>query len=137
MFGLPPDLVPGSTDRVCGITCPTCHGSLEVRAEGDVHLHFTCRVGHAFSLEEVLTTLEEFLEDTIWSAIRGHEELAALLGDVIAYRARFTGFGRDGSYERRRRRAADQAAALRALFEREEPITFTELPDEETTGETP
>src|SRR5262249_40188887 len=54
MFALPPRLVPGSEDAVSGITCPACHGSMRVRAEGGGHLHFTCRIGHAYSLREML-----------------------------------------------------------------------------------
>jgi hypothetical protein len=126
MFALPPDLAPGTGDRVTGITCPTCHGSLEVRAEGAGHLHFTCRVGHSFSLREVLTSLERFLEDTVWNVIRGTEELVALLEDVVAYRDRIPGVTSEGAYEQRLRRANAQAAALRALVERDEPITFND-----------
>jgi two-component system, chemotaxis family, protein-glutamate methylesterase/glutaminase len=126
MYALPPDLQPGSGNRVSGITCPSCHGSLEVRAEGSAHLHFTCRVGHTFSLREVLTALEHFLEDTIWSAVRGSEEMAALLQDVIAYRSTLPDIGPDATYAQRRLRAANQAAALRALVARDEPLVFTE-----------
>jgi hypothetical protein len=134
MFALPPDLAPESGDRVSGITCPTCHGSLEVRAEGAGHLHFTCRVGHTFSLTEVLTSLERFLEDTIWSAIRGNEELAALLRDLVAYRGRLSNPAPADTYERRGRRAETQAAALRALVERDAPIMLTGKPPGEATG---
>src|SRR6266498_600926 len=81
MFALPPDLRPGTGDHVSGVTCPTCHGSLRVRGEGNGHLHFTCRVGHAFSLQEALEAHEEFFEDTVWAAIRAAEELEQLLAD--------------------------------------------------------
>jgi two-component system, chemotaxis family, protein-glutamate methylesterase/glutaminase len=128
MFALPPALVPDQADRVSGITCPVCHGCLAVRAEGAGHLHFTCRVGHSLSLREVLTSLEQYLEDTLWNAIRGSEELVALLDDVIAYRARLPEVTPDGSYEPRRRRAAEQVRVLRALVDGDEPITFSEEP---------
>ena len=128
MFALPPGLASEAGDQVSGITCPTCHGCLEVRGEGVGHLHFTCRVGHSFSLREVLTSLEGFLEDTVWSAIRGSEELVALLEDVIAYRARLPDRGPDPAYEKRLRRARQHATALRALVEADEPITFAAQP---------
>jgi two-component system chemotaxis response regulator CheB len=138
MYALPPELAPGRRDQVSGITCPTCHGSLEVRVEGAGHLHFTCRVGHSFSLTEVLTSLEEFLEDTVWAAIRASEELAALLHDAIDFRSRMPDGVPDGTYERRRRRAVDQAAALRAIVERNEPITFAdEAPSTGPAGDVP
>jgi two-component system chemotaxis response regulator CheB len=136
MFALPHDLEPGRGDRVSGITCPTCHGCLEVRVEGAGHLHFTCRVGHAFSLREVLIALERFLEDTVWAAIRGSEELAALLEDVIAHRSRLAEIAAEGTYEQRLQGARVQATALRAIVEADEPITFNDASsDGEHAGE--
>lgn len=126
MFALPPGLEPDAADRVSGITCPACHGSLEVRAEGAGHLHFTCRIGHSLSLREVLTSLEGFIEDTVWSAIRGNEELVALLEDVVAYRARLVNGVPDATYDDRLRRARQYGTALRALVEADEPLTFAE-----------
>jgi two-component system chemotaxis response regulator CheB len=130
MFALPPDLSPG-VDKVSGVTCPACHGSLEVRVEGAAHLHFTCRVGHSFSLREVLAAHERFLEDAIWASIRATEELEQLLADVIEFRQRSGVPGDDGTYEERRRRARAQAEALRRLVEQDGPITFTVDPGEE------
>jgi len=124
MFALPPDLRPGTGDQVSGITCPTCHGSLRVRAEGNGHLHFTCRVGHAFSLKEALEAHEQFFEDTVWAAIRAAEELEQLLADVIDYRRRGAAAGPDGTYEERRRRAHEDAASLRAVLDDDQPIAF-------------
>jgi len=124
MFALPPDLRPGAGDQVSGVTCPTCHGSLRVRAEGNGHLHFTCRVGHAFSLKEALEAHEQFLEDTVWAAIRAAEELEQLLADVIDYRRRGGDAGPDATYAQRRQRAHEDAASLRRVLDGDQPITF-------------
>src|SRR5438105_9986046 len=105
MDALPRDLLPGAADRLSGVACPVCHGCLRVRAEGPGRLHFTCRVGHAFSLREVLTSLEHLFEETVWSAIRAAEEMEALLGDVLEYRARVADGGPDATYDERRLRA--------------------------------
>src|SRR5437867_1901127 len=128
MFALPPDLRSGTGDQVSGVTCPTCHGSLRVRAEGNGHLHFTCRVGHAFSLQEALEAHEDFFEDTVWAAIRAAEELEQLLADVIDYRRRGADVGPDGTYEERRRRAHADAAGLRRVLDRDQPIVFASEP---------
>src|SRR5437667_2160577 len=117
MFALPPDLSPGTGDHVSGITCPTCHGSLRVRAEGNGHLHFTCRVGHAFSLKEALEAHEQFFEDTVWTAIRAAEELEQLLADVIDYRRRGGDAGPEATYTQRCRRAHEDAVNLRRLLD--------------------
>ncbi|SRR6266540_1706015 len=134
MFALPPDLRPGTGDHVSGVTCPTCHGSLRVRGEGNGHLHFTCRVGHAFSLQEALEAHEEFFEDTVWAAIRAAEELEQLLADVIDYRRRVADAGPDATYEERRRRARADAAGLRRLLDGGQPIVFTSEPSEDAGG---
>src|SRR5437867_7709685 len=126
MFALPPDLSPGTGDQVSGVTCPTCHGSLRVRAEGKGHLHFTCRVGHAFSLKEALEAQEQFFEDTVWAAIRAAEELEQLLADVIDYRRDGNDAGPEATYAQRRQRAHQDAAGLRRVLDGDQPITFTE-----------
>jgi two-component system, chemotaxis family, protein-glutamate methylesterase/glutaminase len=135
MFALPPQLRPGSGNEVSGVTCPTCHGSLEVRAEGRGYLHFTCRIGHAFSLREMLEAHERFLEDTMWSAVRAAEELQQILHDVIQYRRRLPADVPEADYEARRQRAAAQAAAVRGVLERDEPITFDPTPEQRSEGE--
>jgi two-component system, chemotaxis family, protein-glutamate methylesterase/glutaminase len=126
VYALPPDLTPPSADMVSGIACPQCHGVLRVRAEGAGHLNFTCRVGHALSLKELVAALERLFEDSVWAAIRSAEEIDALLGDVLAFRARVADPPPEATYEDRRRRARQQALALRELIDGDEPITFRE-----------
>jgi len=112
------------------VTCPACHGSLEVRAEGSGHLHFTCRIGHAFSMREMVEAYERFFEDTLWTAIRAAEELQQLLRDVADDRPHAPEDIPEANYESRRNRAARQAATLRRLLEEYEPIRFSETYDE-------
>lgn len=132
MFALPPNLHAGTGDHVTGVTCPVCHGVLEVRVEGEGHLHFTCRIGHVFSLREAVQAHEQFLEETLWSAVKSAEELQQLLHDLIADHARFA-LAPEAAYEARRQRVAEQAAALRRVVEEDQPITFAEPeePDEQ------
>lgn len=135
MFVLPPRLMPGADDVVSGITCPACHGSLRVRAEGGGHLHFTCRIGHAYSLREMLEAHEHFLEDTVWTAVRSAEELQQLLRDVVEYRIHAPGDAPAANYEQRRRSAGELAAALRRLLERDEPIKFSAAEENGSAGQ--
>jgi two-component system chemotaxis response regulator CheB len=134
MYALPPNLTPQSGDRVSGIACPTCHGVINVRAEGEGYLTFTCRVGHAFSLREIVGALEQLFEDTVWAAIRAAEEIDALLGDVVVFRRHVVDATPAATYEERRARAREQAAALRQVMERSEPITFQDEADKENGG---
>jgi hypothetical protein len=104
-----------------------------VRAEGEGHLHFTCRVGHAFSVTEVIGALEELFENTLWAGVRAAEEIHALLGDLTEFRLRAPRAPPEATYERRLRLAMAQAAALRRLIEDNVPITFTG-PEAEVNG---
>lgn len=57
--------------------CPECHGALwEIRDEALIR--FRCRVGHAYTLESLLTEQDEVIEEALWSAVRALEERAAL-----------------------------------------------------------
>ena len=62
-----------------GAVCVECPGVIHVRAEGSGELRFTCRVGHAFSLNELIEGKERKLEEWLWSALESIQELAALL----------------------------------------------------------
>ena len=108
---------------------------LNVRAEGAGYLSFTCRIGHAFSLKDLVIALEQLFEDTVWAAIRAAEEIDALLGDVTAYGRRVTDGPPEATYEERRHRAREQAAMLRQLMEDGEPITFRTPREADNGGE--
>ena len=65
---------PGTPSR---FTCPDCHGVLwELGEEG---LRFRCRVGHAYSVNNLLDGQTDAVEDALWAAIRAMEENVALL----------------------------------------------------------
>jgi two-component system chemotaxis response regulator CheB len=75
-------------------TCPECHGVLVRLDEGDVP-RFRCHTGHAFSLDTLLASVTESVEDTLWNALRAVEESTMLLREA-AERTRARG-GASGS----------------------------------------
>ncbi len=65
------------------LTCPDCSGMLSLHVEGTKgHMTFACRVGHRYSVAELLTVKEEQLENRLWSALLALEEMNELLGDL-------------------------------------------------------
>lgn len=79
---VPDDLRPG-VDRTIPVACPDCSGVLTARVEGRKgHLVYRCRVGHTYSLAELLAGKEEQLETRLWSALATQEELIELLEDA-------------------------------------------------------
>jgi len=65
--------------------CPDCHDALW-EAEEDGLLRFCCRVGHAFSPENLLATQSDGLEEALWVALRALE-VSAVLADRLQERA--------------------------------------------------
>jgi two-component system chemotaxis response regulator CheB len=58
--------------------CPECHGVLLQMKDG-APLRFRCHTGHAYSVESLLSEMDEAIEETLWSAIRALDERAMLL----------------------------------------------------------
>jgi two-component system, chemotaxis family, protein-glutamate methylesterase/glutaminase len=81
-----PSHVPASPDEdVTGLSCPECFGVLGVTAEGSQGtLRFRCRVGHAYTADEVLAGKERNLEEHLWAAMTRVEEIAACLHELVA-----------------------------------------------------
>jgi two-component system chemotaxis response regulator CheB len=65
-------------------TCPECHGVLVQLKEGGVP-RFRCHTGHAYSIDNLLAEVTEYVEDTLWSAIRTIEESALLLDHIASH----------------------------------------------------
>jgi len=61
--------------------CPECHGVLSRIKEGTI-IRYRCHTGHAYSVDSLLTSLTEKVEDSLWNAIRGAEESIILLNNL-------------------------------------------------------
>jgi two-component system, chemotaxis family, protein-glutamate methylesterase/glutaminase len=61
--------------------CPECHGVLSAIKDGDI-IRYRCHTGHAYSVDSLLTSITENIEDSLWAAIRGVEESIILLNNL-------------------------------------------------------
>lgn len=60
-----------------GYVCPDCGGALfEDNRQGSPH--FQCRIGHAYSLDALLSGEDDALETALWAAVRSLQENAEL-----------------------------------------------------------
>jgi two-component system chemotaxis response regulator CheB len=113
--------------EVTGIGCPDCPGALTVSLQGSRgFLHFQCRIGHAYSLEEVLQAKEAKIEDRLWAAVLAAEEMVALLNDLEEYSA---GPLADAPlhYRVRSEGARLLATALRQLIGQDRPLHLVRI----------
>src|ERR1043165_2706153 len=122
MHALHSDVYQAVEPRVTAVTCPECAGTLWVQRAGRGTLRFTCRVGHALAVDELLTAKEDKLEGDLWACVRGLEELVALLRDLEVYAERH---GREriaGPHDGRIAQASDHARRLRLLLSEKRPV---------------
>jgi len=62
-------------------TCPECHGVLAAIRDGNI-IRYRCHTGHAFSVDSLLSSVTDKIEDSLWNAIRGLEESMLLLNQL-------------------------------------------------------
>jgi two-component system, chemotaxis family, protein-glutamate methylesterase/glutaminase len=62
-------------------TCPECHGVLVKIEEGSI-VRYRCHTGHAYSLQTLLSEVNEKIDTTLWNALRVIEERILLLREM-------------------------------------------------------
>ena len=120
MSTLPEHLPPKGVEAFTGLICPDCAGNITLRIE-ERHPTFACRVGHAYSTEELVTGKETVLEQRLWSAVFAFEELGDLLSDLIRHNLAH-GFDRETCLARIRL-TQQQALLLHGLIASDRPVT--------------
>jgi len=65
-----------------GLTCPECNGALWEHEEG-MAVVYRCRVGHAFSVDNLDEAQNGEVEAAMWMAVRALEEQASLLSRSV------------------------------------------------------
>jgi two-component system chemotaxis response regulator CheB len=101
----------GLHGTLTGLTCPECGGALRETRDGALH-RFTCRVGHSYSVESMLSEQGRALESTLSGALRALEERADLLRRLAR---RSSGITRR-RFEQRSRQADEDAKRVRATL---------------------
>jgi two-component system chemotaxis response regulator CheB len=132
MQALPTNLRPDGGAQLTGLVCPDCAGTLQIEVLGrKKHLHFMCRIRHAYSLSDLLTTKEDRLEDRLWTAVVAVEEMRALLADLMAHERDLALPATPEAIRARVRTLEERVAALRQLIEQDRPLVLTpmESPD--------
>ena len=97
-----------------GIACPECHGVLWTGP--DKVPEFSCRIGHAYSLEELVEAHSVSMEAALWAGVRALREQASL-ANHIARRAERRGDRRVAArFETRAGTADEHAGRLETML---------------------
>lgn len=64
--------------------CPECHGVLLAMKDG-IPPRFRCHTGHAYTLDSLLSEMDEAIEDSLWNAIRALEERVMLIRQAAVH----------------------------------------------------
>jgi two-component system chemotaxis response regulator CheB len=91
--------------------CPECHGVL-LELKDRAPLRFRCHTGHAYTLESLLSEMDEMIEDSLWNAIRALEERAMLMREAGEH-IRATHPGADGDFIARADQTQQRADLVR------------------------
>jgi two-component system chemotaxis response regulator CheB len=68
--------------------CPECHGVLlKITGEDEAQPRFRCHTGHAYSIESLLSEMEDKTEQSLWNAVRAIEEHVLLLRHLAEHGA--------------------------------------------------
>ena len=105
-------------------TCPECHGVLSMLREGSI-VRFRCHTGHALSSGTLLEAGTEQVEQRLFEALRGLDEIIMLLNQMGEEYAKQ---GNTAAAEQCFNRARD-------AYERSRPIREAALVNEEITTE--
>lgn len=73
-----------SSEEQTRLTCPDCHGPLQIIRHGK-NVELKCRVGHSYSPQAAIAAHEEAEERVLWSAIEMLEEGADLAEQVADF----------------------------------------------------
>lgn len=120
MYAIRPRVNVALEPQLAGVSCPDCCGSLAVQREGKrADLLFECRVGHTYSVEELLVAKEERLHARLWIGYTALMELVALLDDLRVWEASEAA---RRCYAGRSEVAQTQAERLRRLIEDNSPV---------------
>jgi two-component system chemotaxis response regulator CheB len=64
--------------EISSFACPDYHEALVSLKEGN-RVRYRCHTGHSFTASALLADITETVEDTLWQAMRGLEEITMLL----------------------------------------------------------
>ena len=108
--------------------CPDCHGSLHEIKE-DSLVRYRCHVGHAYSIDTLLSELTRKVGEALWNALRAIQESATLLRQEAEHARAEGDDALYGRYLQQVETAHMNADAVRVVAMRQERLTRDRVRD--------
>jgi two-component system chemotaxis response regulator CheB len=106
--------------------CPECHGTLQEIREGAL-VRYRCHVGHAYSIDSLLSDLTRMVSEALWNALRAIEETAKLLREEAEHARKEDDLVLWEQYLRKTKATQMNADAVRAVAMRQEQLNRERL----------
>ena len=116
-------------------SCPECGGVLWELHDGDL-LRFRCRVGHAFSVDSIISAQAEQVEDALWEALKTLQETATLARRMAAQARKRGQNYLARAFERREENANQRSAVIQRVLQREKPESIDDVNGDDVANQT-
>ncbi len=114
-------------------TCPECHGVLS-RLHNDHIIRYRCHTGHAYSTETLMLSISEKIEDNLYSAIRGIDEIVMLMNHLGDHYAEANHPKLAAMYFQKAKEADDRSQLVRKVVKEYEQVSKNKLELEFSKG---
>lgn len=92
-------------------TCPECNGAL-VRLVEEKIIRYRCHTGHAYTASSLLADVSEKVEDMLWKAMRGMEEMVMLMNNISEHFKKLDHPDAAIYFQKKSERSANQARII-------------------------
>ena len=120
--------------ELSNFSCPECHGVLSKLKDGNL-TRYRCHTGHAYSVDTLLASITEKIEDGLYSAIRGMDESIMLLNHIGDHYAEINQSKLAALYFKKANEAKDRAALARKAVLSNEQFSKDSLQQQVLTDE--
>jgi len=120
--------------ELSNFSCPECHGVLSKLKDGNL-TRYRCHTGHAYSVDTLLASITEKIEDGLYSAIRGMDESIMLLNHIGDHYAEINHSKLAALYFKKANEAKERAALARKAVLSNEQFSKDRLQQQVLTDE--
>ncbi|RFS17279.1 chemotaxis protein CheB [Emticicia sp. C21] len=116
-------------DGLTPYTCPECQGVLS-RLHNDNIIRYRCHTGHAYSVDALMLAISEKIEDNLYSAIRGIDEIVMLMNHIGDHHAEVNHPKLAAIYFQKAKEADERSQLVRRAVKEHKQVSKNKLEQE-------